>query len=110
MDHSAGLRFTRACLAPDGSQKIHLRSARRAYAGAALSLRQGTPLIHDGPANRDIERIFGLRGDQSILLERNPRAVGNGRSLRQRPRPVDCAVLEKHHHWMGGWEHSILEL
>ena len=39
--------------------------------GAALPLRQRSPLLHDGPADRDVERVSRLRGNQAILLQRD---------------------------------------
>ena len=51
VDHRAGLRVARADLAAPGRAAVHVRAARPARAGAAVPVRQGTPLVHDGPAD-----------------------------------------------------------
>ena len=52
--------------APEGSRSHCRDNSRR----AALPLRQGTPLVHDGPAHGERERVPGLHGHESVLVQR----------------------------------------
>ena len=53
-----------------GGQKVYFSALGTAHVGAALHIRQGTPLVHDGSTNVEWERVPGLLGDRPILFER----------------------------------------
>ena len=110
VDHGAGLRVARADLAEDGCAPVYVRAPRTTGARAAVPLRQGPPLIHDGPADGERKRVPRLQGDQPVFVERTARAVGNREPLRQRRSAAHRAVLEEHQHRMGGRQYGVLEL
>jgi hypothetical protein len=75
--------------AEERRREIQVSGGRAALHGAALPLRQGTPLVRYGPTDVNRQRVPGLHGDQSVLIERTASELVDGMPLGQlsEPRP-----------------------